>query len=437
MEEINPNSNIWEPVETTVNNEEEDDWDIKVDIPIPTPPPQLTLETLNNKLLTNNNTTYNVSDLMTTPNTDSGISKESTLRVEVPIPPTPTLELLTNKQLNNNQTYIVSNLMSDSTNNVGIYKDSSLVVNVSPYLPNNYKQTLNYVGYWKWDSTNQTFIQVLNNQDIIDEKYNLKIQPLFYDADTGLPQKVTVNSGDTKRLKMVNDNNDGSMEPTEYVENNNTMVRFNSKTRSITEYPYFEVEALPPTIISPITSNGYYKFDGNTLIPGTNQDYNIYINIQSLEPLYLSDITCTEFCDDGKVGNATRRMSGLLSNPIVYHYLNQNNDTITFNSRGKLLDNYDSSNVDCLVYINISKISNNNYLLKLNMINSVTTTSIKIYSNDCWIITYNSTPVSGATINYRNNININNYYNFTKSGDYFLSFSDVIDDVTQNQSNSR
>lgn len=160
----------------------------------------------------------------------------------------------------------------------GITKDSTLLINVNPYLPNNYKQTLNYVGYWKWDSTNQTFIQVLNNQDIIDEKYNLKIQPLFYDADTGLPQKVTVNSGDTKRLKMINDNNDGSMEPTEYVEPN-LMVKFNSKTRSITEYPYFEVEALPPTITSPITSNGYYKFDGNTLISGTSSDYNLNINI--------------------------------------------------------------------------------------------------------------------------------------------------------------
>lgn len=165
----------------------------------------------------------------------------------------------------------------------GITKDSTLQVNVNPYFPNNYKQTLNYVGYWKWDSTNQTFIQVLNNQDIIDEKYNLKIQPLFYDADTGLPQKVTVNSGYTKRLKMVNDNNDGAMEPAEYVENN-SMVRFNSKTRSVTEYPYFEVEALPPTISSPITSNGYYKFDENKLIPGTNLDYNIRVNISTEKP---------------------------------------------------------------------------------------------------------------------------------------------------------
>lgn len=33
-----------------------------------------------------------------------------------------------------------------------------------------------------------------------------------------------------------------------------------------------------PTITSPITSNGYYKFDGNTLISGTEQDYNIYVS---------------------------------------------------------------------------------------------------------------------------------------------------------------
>lgn len=302
----------------------------------------------------------------------------------------------------------------------GITKDSTLLINVSQYLSNNFKQTLNYVGYWKWDSTNQTFIQVLNNQDIIDQKYNLKIQPLFYDADTGLPQKVTVNSGDTKRLKMVNDNNDGSMEPAEYVEPN-LMVKFNSKTRSITEYPYFEVEALPPTITSPITSNGYYKFDGNILIPGTDQDYNIYINIESinqLKPLYLSDISCISF----KSGSE----SGALSDPIIYHYINQINNTMNFNTRGKFTNG--SGSYDCLVYTIINKISNNNYLL--NTLYD-TRTSINITSNDCWIITYNSTPISS-----NNNISINGYYNLSIRKEYNLSFSDIIDDVTQNQSNS-
>lgn len=197
----------------------------------------------------------------------------------------------------------------------GITKDSTLVINVPQYFPpNNYKQTLNYVGYWKWDSTNQQFIQVLNNQDIIDENYNLKIQPLFYDADTGLPQKVTVNSGNTKRLKMVNDNNDGAMEPAEYIENN-TMVKFNSKTRSVTEYPYFEVEALPPTITSPITSNGYYKFDGNTLISGTNQDYNINVNIS--KPI-ISKIRFYTINHGSLI--TTLQLSSMTYDNKIYHY---------------------------------------------------------------------------------------------------------------------
>lgn len=220
---------------------------------------------------------------------------EYDIKVEVP----PNNEILNNKLIENNGTITVSSLMTTPNTKNGITKDSTLQVNVNPYLPNNYQQTLNYVGYWKWDSINQTFIQVLNSQDISEGKYNLRIQPLFYDADTGLPQKVTVSSGNTKRLKMVNDNNDGALEPTEYVENN-TMVKFNSRTRSVTEYPYFEVEALPPTITSPVTSNGYYKFDGNTLIHGTDQDYNIYINIEAPIPEY--DITKFVF---GSYGNSS------------------------------------------------------------------------------------------------------------------------------------
>lgn len=34
-----------------------------------------------------------------------------------------------------------------------------------------------------------------------------------------------------------------------------------------------------PTITSPIENNGYYKFDGNTLVSGTDQDYNLNVNV--------------------------------------------------------------------------------------------------------------------------------------------------------------
>lgn len=37
-----------------------------------------------------------------------------------------------------------------------------------------------------------------------------------------------------------------------------------------------------PTITSPITDNGYYKFDGNTLISGSPSDYNLNVNVNPI-----------------------------------------------------------------------------------------------------------------------------------------------------------
>lgn len=171
----------------------------------------------------------------------------------------------------------ISNLMTNPNTKNGITKDSTLVINVPPYLPSNYTQILNHVGFWKWNPTLSQFDEGSQND------YNLLVQPLWFDAESGLPQKIRINSSDTKRLKLENENQDRSSEVVEYVEpsQNNLMVRFNTKTRSITEYPYFEVEGIPPTITNPVTSNGYYKFDGNTLINGTNQDYNLNVQVSS------------------------------------------------------------------------------------------------------------------------------------------------------------
>lgn len=355
MEEINPNSNVWEPVETTVNNEEEDDWDIKVDVPIPTPPPQLTLETLNNKLLTNNNTTYNVSDLMTTPNTDSGISKESTLRVEVPIPPTPTLELLTNKQLNNNQTYIVSNLMSDSTNNVGIYKDSSLVVNVSPYLPNNFTQTLNYVGYWKWDSTSNTFIR---GTGIDSSNYNLFIEPIWYDGENGSKKRIKIRNGLVYDVNTVDTDFNGAMEVNVTQNQNNQQIQrleraLKSTTRDTSNlYNSFEVEAIPPTITTDIISNGYYKFNDNWngLVSGTSSDYNLNISVNS-----KINISSFSLKSDGSSPIKINTLNKASSQTSLS--INANNVLICFSEyndyyRIKIFKNKSSSTSSSTVYAN-------------------------------------------------------------------------------------
>jgi hypothetical protein len=179
--------------------------------------------------------------------------------------------------------------MTNPNTKNGITKDSTLVINVPPYLPTNYTQILNHVGFWKWNPTLSQFDEGSQND------YNLLVQPLWFDAESGLPQKIRINSSDTKRLKLENENQDRSSEVVEYVEpsQNNLMVRFNTKTRSITEYPYFEVEGIPPTITNPVTSNGYYKFDGNTLINGTNQDYNLNVQVSSTPKINLERLVFT------------------------------------------------------------------------------------------------------------------------------------------------
>jgi len=71
-----------------------------------------------------------------------------------------------------------------------------------------------------------------------------------------------------------------------------------------------------PTITSPITSNGYYKFDGNTLIPGTDQDYNIYINIAMTVPEY--DITKFNFVFNTDYDKSENRNNIFNGNSTIY-----------------------------------------------------------------------------------------------------------------------
>lgn len=77
----------------------------------------------------------------------------------------------------------------------------------------------------------------------------------------------------------------------------------------------FNVNVPSPTINSPITSNGYYKFDGNTLISGTNQDYNINVNVNS-NPIIniksiknLSSSTIIPLTNFTKITTSTLRVS--------------------------------------------------------------------------------------------------------------------------------
>lgn len=199
MEE-NKNGDFYPKLDPNYNpNNPNDYYDIKVEVPP-------NLETINNKKLINNNTTYTISELMTDTN-KNGITKDSTLLVEVSSPivgfanikdngqylpnnfdnetgnllpegqtsnnqylnqinvsvPQQTitnpLEKLTNKRLDREITYTVSDLMSDSTNNAGITKDSTLIVDVpDPVYP---EITFNTITQ---NDTNYTLSQLTNDQ---------------------------------------------------------------------------------------------------------------------------------------------------------------------------------------------------------------------------------------------------------------------------------
>lgn len=167
--------------------------------------------------------------------------------------------------------------------------DSEVTISTPYELPPNFIQTLNYVGYWKWNSTTRMFEQG-NNIDA--NNYNVKVEPLYFDADNGLPQKIRIQSNSNKRFKLTNDNEDGSLEVEEDNQvQNRLMVKFNTDSRSITEYPYFEIEGVPPTVLNAIVSNGYYKFNGDNLVQGTSQDYNIYVNTPVVNNYTYSTIT--------------------------------------------------------------------------------------------------------------------------------------------------
>lgn len=80
-----------------------------------------------------------------------------------------------------------------------------------------------------------------------------------------------------------------------YEQNENGAWHLELKPQDSTEPTDVKINISPPTIITPIQNNGYYKFNGNTLISGTDQDYNININVQK-------KITINELYQDGGGG---------------------------------------------------------------------------------------------------------------------------------------
>ena len=62
--------------------------------------------------------------------------------------------------------------------------------------------------------------------------------------------------------------------------------------QTVQEYDMYININNTPTITSPITDNGYYKFDGNTLISGSPSDYNLNVSVTpiiSIDKIILGD----------------------------------------------------------------------------------------------------------------------------------------------------
>ena len=177
---------------------------------------------------------------------------------------------------------------------------------------NNAKTDQSIVGYAKTINLNIDLNKAFN---WYKENYIGK-----FDLENNEPPEITANGDYT--TTDTNDNN--------YQEINNyvppTLTKSiepnTKKTRSLYSN-YFKVNIPPPTIISPITSNGYYKFDGNTLISGTDQDYNLNINVNSISKINVKAIS-TELT---------------ISTPILLNNMNKTTSSIdvTIPGRGSFI----------------------------------------------------------------------------------------------------
>lgn len=137
---------------------------------------------------TSNDQTYTIEQLMQlnqySPASYNGLSKTCSIRVQVP----ENLETLTNKRLQSEQTYTISNLMQDPTNNIGITKNSTLIVDLPGYPPTTSQKILNLVS----NTTSPRTIYPKSGEYWNSIRYSVNVSNIVnYD-----PSKFTVESSD-------------------------------------------------------------------------------------------------------------------------------------------------------------------------------------------------------------------------------------------------
>lgn len=85
-----------------------------------------------------------------------------------------------------------------------------------------------------------------------------------------------------------------------YEQNENGAWHLVLKPQSSTEPTDVNIDIPPPTITSPIENNGYYKFNGNTLINGTSSDYNLNVNVSNIRKIDTIKIGLTTITDSSE-----------------------------------------------------------------------------------------------------------------------------------------
>lgn len=292
--------------------------------------------------------------------------------------------------------------MTNPNTKNGITKDSTLLININPYLPTNYKQTLNYVGYWKWDSTSNTFIR---GTGIDNSNYNLFIDPIWYDGENGSKKRIRITNGLVYDVNTVDTDFNGAMEVNVTQNQNNQQIQrleraLKSTTRDTNNlYNSFEVEAIPPTITTDITSNGYYKFNDNWngLVSGTSSNYNLNVNI-------TPKINITDMYYKGYTESINPlKPTGSISLSSFTRYSGGNSIKINVKR--------------CLVVINFT-INPNNYTIILKCNNTSSTTTYTPSVGDYYYIYPLGTNIANNMILF-----------YDSNGKYILCLSDVSQDT--------
>lgn len=190
---------------------------------------------------------------------------------------------------------------------------------------NNTKLNQSIVGYAKTVNLNIDLNKAFNWY----RENNTESSIGKFDLENNEPPEITAN-GDYTTTDL---NNNNYQEISVYTPPtlSKSIEPNNKKSRSLYSN-YFRVNVPLPIITDAIINNGYYKFNGNTLISGTDQDYNINVNIpistSKIKIRYVKAVNNAN-PDYNEVYQAVTMIGPVAQNTVINH--NGSNDLFIIN----------------------------------------------------------------------------------------------------------